>query len=337
MGGNALAKPSVRLNPDTYFKVWKVMQLSLGEIFPNVELVKSYFDKPSFGDMDILVTLPECDSWEQFPMENFSFFQNREVVHTKNSKTLSFGYDLLVGRFQVDLIAVRPEHLEVSHLFYDYNDLGGMIGVMAKALGFKFSPEGLRYTLHHGQSEVDDINVSNDVVKILEFLGYDPDKYVSFNKLDGIFKFVTSNIFFDKSLYLLENRDGDSRRRDSKRASYQALLEYLEATKAKEDILFNKEKLAALGMIRANTFFPDLDDKIKLSTLRYMKQRIFKSRVNGPIVTELTGLEGSELGKFLKLLKTKVTMDVFERVLKSKEFGAEFILTTFSEWNNIDI
>ncbi|KAJ1562551.1 hypothetical protein HK405_010747 [Cladochytrium tenue] len=129
--------------------------------------------------------------------------------------------------FQVDLIAVRPAAFDFTLAYYAFNDLGAIIGAVARRLGFKLSSDGLHFVVgradHNTAADIkadrgtnsfddglgdipdghalsdlpglqqEDVLVSRDWDACLDFLGYDPTVF------RRAFTAATANDFHDSS------------------------------------------------------------------------------------------------------------------------------------------
>jgi len=56
-------------------------------------------------------------------------------------KTVSFNYD----DFQINFMRVKPEDFNSSFHYYNYNDLGNLIGQLARFKFLKYGDYGLKY------------------------------------------------------------------------------------------------------------------------------------------------------------------------------------------------
>jgi hypothetical protein len=201
--------------------------------------------------------------------------------------------------------------------YFAWNDLGNLMGRVAHKLGFKYGHEGLSMTFRDGDYQYAEVNLSKDPRAIVEFLGYDYDRFAEgFDTVEEIFNFTASTEFFNKDIYLLENRNHTSRTRDRKRKTYSEFLTWIETA----ELLYSYPwaELKEQGgrtykqqfMDRAFTFFPAFKaehDKIQAS---FELWKSAKANFNGDLVREWTGLTDKKLGEFMKFLR-ETQIEVF--------------------------
>lgn len=308
MGGNALHNCKTRrFQRDEYFRLEDEVIQKLNERFPQNKClrIKTYQSKESFGDMDLIFESNQSVDWNTTLTD---LFNSKEIV--RNGHVWSFEYK----EIQVDLILTTTSKLETSQFYFQYSDMNNLVGRIAHKLGFKFGHMGLNCIIKDGDYQFAELEVSKDLRKIYEFLGYDYDRYLKgFNELEDIFEFVASSKYFHKEIYLLHNRNHKSRIRDRKRKTYAAFLDWCEA---KTDFInaYQWDSFEELGgrvcnegyMNIAFEAFPDFKEKYEVTMIAFEKARAFKELYNGTIVMKITGLEGKELGAFMKSFKETI-------------------------------
>lgn len=315
MGGNALKNIETRrYQKYEYFELFKEIHLLynnslIHNAFAFV-LLPSYENKETFGDMDILINTEYIKKDLKRIKE---IFKPNEVYN--NGNVISFDYKQL----QIDFIFMRDEYFNSSLNYYSYNDLGNLMGRVANNLGTKYGHAGLIKKLYSEDRTkiLDEVHISNDTEKIFDFLGFDYSKYKEgFIELEDIFNYVISSQFFSKELFAYENLDHQNRTRNRKRKTYQSFLDYIENNEIKNNFSYEGNRSFALS--RIDFYFPEvmIYKRIELAKEREKIKERIKEKFNGSIVSNLTKLEGSELGKFIQLFKA------------SKESFDEYILNT---------
>ncbi len=311
MGGNALKQVETRrYQRDEYLALEAEVLGILRADFPGrrVAAIQAYREKESFGDMDVLL---ESDNLHADLMKYaHERFNTKQVV--RNSHVVSFEYK----DFQIDLICTTAKNFETSASYFAWNDLGNLMGRVAHKLGFKYGHEGLSMTFRDGDYMYAEVEVSRDVPRIVEFLGYDPDRFAEgFDTVEEIFNFTASSPFFNKEIYSLENRNHTSRVRDRKRKTYNQFLTWIEsaqlpysypwATMREQGGREYKKQFVK----RAFEFFPEFKDKYEKTQADFETWKQVKQNFNGDLVREWTGLQDRELGDFMKHLRE--VKDVF--------------------------
>ena len=305
MGGNALKQVETRrLTKDEYFVMEVKVVGRLRHDFPNhrVEAVRAYRQKESFGDMDVIFESTGLTT----NMSDYvkRVFNSKQVV--KNGDVTSFECD----GFQVDLIFTPTEEFETSVNYFAWNDLGNLMGRVAHKMGFKYGHDGLKMVFRDGDYQFAEVVVTRDVKQMAKFLGYDYDRLCDgFDTLQEMFEFAASTPFFNKDIYALENRNHTSRTRDRKRKSYREFLEWIEAApnlpaypwadmKEKGGPKYKEEFVK-----RAREFFVEFGPVYDKTMADFETWKQVKATFNGDLVREWTGLDGKELGNFMKHLR----------------------------------
>lgn len=295
MGGNIFTAthPTVRLDREDMEGV----SARLHKIFDLVKLydIPSFSEKDSFGDLDMVAITNEFQLYNNLKADDYIVSKNGNVV----SMLMPVGHRTTPEFFQCDIICFpTEEEAKTAVNYFAYNDLGNLIGRLYHSIGFKYGHDGLSYVRRDGNYQVYTMPVSTNIYKILSFIGLCPEKFQSgFKTLEEIFEFVASSPYYHPSIYLLENRNHTSRVRDRKRKTYMEFLKWSETHPKmlsvyhkpnKEDYLFD-----CLQYFRAT-------DQYGIEEKKYEEKKICKALLNGDIVREITGLEGVELGKFMK-------------------------------------
>ena len=118
MGGSALSQPAPRLSREEYDRVVAELKPKLAPAFYLlVEEPRSFASKTSFGDVDLLATLcqKDCDA--------VKVFGSSESKRSGNIKHFDYqGY-------QVDIIEIDQDHMDLARFFYGYGDTGMITGM----------------------------------------------------------------------------------------------------------------------------------------------------------------------------------------------------------------
>lgn len=308
MGGNALSYNSVRLTKKNYERVAAQVVARLKSAYPDnrVYAIESYRSKADFGDLDVLVESTGYD-----PLVAAQAIGGVEVV--RNGPVTSVGLavrpeiaELNGNVFQVDLIKMEPEAFDFASRYFRFSDMGNLVGRIAHAMFTSFRHDGLMFYFRDGDYKFREIVLTRDYSRALAFLGYDPSRYEQgFDDLEEIFQYVASTPLFNRDIYLLENRNAQSRVRDRKRPTYNAFLSWCEARPDLTGYCYPADKLAWLP--RITEFFPQFQAQYSQAVSDLARQRELKARFNGDYVTKLTGLQGKELGGLMKRFKESFT------------------------------
>lgn len=303
MGGNALSQPGIRLDAEEYYILADTVMTTLENEGYKPYIIRAYVGKDTFGDMDII-----------FDSNGFDPFAVAEVLGAteivRNGDVTSIGYpmknkesDLL---FQIDLI--KSDDVNSAAIYFDYNDLGNLMGKIAHKMGFKYGHGGLKYVIRDNENSnhvIDEIIVSKEHEVIFSFLGFSFDEYShGFDSLEDIFKFISNSMMFNPDIYLLANLNNTSRVHDRKRKTYNSFLKWCEVNKEtlKHYVFCPKHDY----LIESFDFFPDFRKRYETSMAKYERSLEVKKFWNGKNVSEWTGLQGKPLGEFMGNFKNSL-------------------------------
>ncbi|MGG4645931.1 nucleotidyltransferase family protein [Pseudomonas aeruginosa] len=324
MGGNALASVGaarcskvVAEQMLSEFRSQFAVTIARFDVGARIAPIMAYRQKEDFGDLDVLV---DSTLFKQVPPVEFvnelSNNYGQPLHWVKNGPVLSIGLPLMEpGRcLQLDLISTPTEEFDFSLQYFSWNDAGNLIGRVAHKMGLKFGHDGLWLPMRDGTNLFDEILVTRDFSVALRFLGFNAERWKSgFDTLEDIYRFVAAGERFDPSLYPLEHRNHTARVRDKKRPVYMGFLRWLEAQPSLPVQEWHADKTRYLPEILEA--FPELAEAHQASLQRLSRSKALRARFNGELVSEWTGLQGKELGKFIAHFKRE--HDDFEGWLHS--------------------
>lgn len=277
-----------------------------------------YKNKPSFGDMDVIIAETGLKG-KEWDINSLPEMFEAEVFHTDSSQGTC---SILYKGLQVDFIIKPVSEFFTSIDYYSYNDLGNLLSKIFRKLGLKYGHRGLIYQMMYGTHMFDEIMVSTNTKLIHQFLGLDHSKFLArFNDLEDIFEYVISSPKFNPEIYRFEELNSANRIRDRKRATYNAFLTYIgvyegappEAVKwnfgDREFPTYERGEDKAKYLPEIFSHFPTFQEKYEASLSKLRKEQEWKAKYNGENVAkwvkEVSGdeLSGPGLGKFMKYLK----------------------------------
>jgi hypothetical protein len=309
MGGNALKNCETRrVSAVDYEKiVFDVVPILRGLNFRNARInpIRSYSSKPDFGDLDVLFEIIEHVNYTDLKEEIRKAFNSKEVV--SNGNCISAEYQ----GFQVDVIKVPSVEYFSTYIYFAFNDLGNFIGRIAHKMGFKYGHQGLVYQFRAMDDHVvEEIIISRDMPVVLRFLGYDFGMLSrGFQELEDVFIYAATSRFFNKEIFLLENRSHISRTRDKKRKNYRLFLEWMKDKSGLPEYKWPSmeecggRKTSVEFLQEAFIQFPGFQERYEEVRLRVNKYEQYRTLFNGERIRIITGLENLELGNFIKTLK----------------------------------
>jgi hypothetical protein len=268
-------------------EVYLELNRKIGGHFCAFELALTLEEKQDHGDIDILVLLHP----DQNPKP---IIQSINPLKTsKNGHCHSVLYQNDLGKkVHVDLLVSSDPNLhQVKKQYYAFNDLSATIGVMAKALNFKYSCEGFFKRYHDKRNNWHDILISINLNPGLQCLGLEP-KPLWIKTYNDIANYVSSSLLFDSSMYafVLEEKDEEYKR--SKQHEIWTTLAKLDkkAVLLDEDYFFKRQFQAQYSEVENKK--KDIEQKAYI-----------QSKYNGTWLIEKFGLKpGPQIGKMLKLI-----------------------------------
>lgn len=301
MGGNALQQKGIKTRradaaeyhgtivPDVLARVQSAL--------PGIPArpVPAYRNKLDFGDLDIVI---ESDALPPHWQTRLCTALDAGV-RVANGPVVSIPY----GNFQVDFLTQSAADFDFALAYFAWNDLGNLIGRIARRMGFKFAHDGLWYINRRGAGDsrvVGELPVTKDFSTALEFLGYDAQRHDDgFDDLESVYRYAASSRYFDPDAFPLEHRNHRARVRDRKRSSYTGFLKWLKAKKPPVGEQCQRSK----HLERAMNAFPDFAQALHDNNRAADRSEQVKAIYNGHRVAELTGRRGKELGVYMACLQ----------------------------------
>jgi hypothetical protein len=266
----------------------------------------SLHDKEDYGDMDILFN--HIEGWGKARNVLKKYFEDYQ--YKLSNGMMSFIYD----DFSVDFIQTKLVNLDIATKFMQFNCLGNMIGRLCKRLDLKFGDTGLYfvYRRENDNHYKKDLFLTNDYDTILRFFGLNGDMLHSKLTSIELYEFITSSPYFSAYPYL--NLNGNLQRRVNKERK--PIIDFIEWLKIKGENIERKKIHPSKqeNIDRVETFFPKigLSNWIAIEDNLHREDLLVKEKFNGRIVSEITGLKGKELGKFIgELRKNRQSFNEF--------------------------
>lgn len=296
MGGRVFLSECRRISKDEYEELTEGVIQDLLAGGWEARLIPSYRNKQDFGDIDLLVS-GEGDIIEEVrKMRGYR-------AHRQNGDCLSF----LKKDVQVDIITVPRDEMKMTLSYFSWNDLGNLMGRIARRMGFRYGHRGLFSEVKDRFGNVaEKVRLSRDPESIFSFLGCDFQRWTrGFDEIHDVFGFVSSSDFFAKDCFRLCNLNHGTRMRNKKRAGYATFLIWLEGETLKE---FDFNSVAdGEWRRRARDFFGNDWLKTEGAILRRLEEEaIRREKFNGKVVGEITGLSGVELGIAIRTFRVKL-------------------------------
>ena len=308
MGGRACKHvKTIRLTAEDYHPFAKVTVNALSTHFVNPFIaIPAFHEKSDFGDLDIMFT-----GGTLCPNQVADCLQSPCIE--RNGPVTSYAVPVQTGFFQVDLIRVPEDCYDFAYGYFAYNDLGNLLGRIYHRMGFKFGHLGLRYIIRDESNSshvLEEITITNNFQAALQFVGYDYKRWLDgFATLEDVFRYAVSIPWANRVIFRLDETNHAARVRDRKRKTYNQFLAWVNdpANMVPEHELVEKSQLRAYFLQKAFYLFPGLKAHVEAAKELCRKKHIAHERFNGTLVTNITGLQGKELGRFMHEFINHVT------------------------------
>jgi len=330
MGGTLFNQNKDRMSKKEYILLTKEVLNLLGENIKRIKPLKQIGEKKTFGDIDFLISKQYFSNG--LNVVNFI----KETYNTEDVKTTANGVSFLYKGRQIDFILIDWRLVDCISVFYDWNDLGNLIGRLSKFYHCKFKPTGLYFDLFTSKKDkkLVEIFISNDVEKIFKFLNLDYNVYNSgFETYTDAFDFILKSNNFNYKFYIdREFVNGEAYRRDRIRVTYLNFLEYINRLDLTDKVVERGKVEDSLDYI--DSMFPEIKIKevIETEKIKYDESEKAKLVYNGRLIMDYTGLMGEELGLFKQYLYVNWINKLDKKIY---EYSSDEIKNKIIEYFNI--
>jgi len=302
-GGKLFGAEAARVSTQEMNDVFKEVSPKLTKYFKKMELSRALPSKENHGDIDIVFISQPIRQTTEMSLKG-AFGQNL-LKFSKNGNIHSVLYhsDSINKNVHIDFIQSTDEE-DFSSIFeyLSYNDFSGIIGVLARQLGFSYSSEGFFKVFVDKKGRHHKILLTKNLRNGLKVLGYE-SVLPSFDEIktnDDIISFITSSPLFDSDDYVGQTMNHSDRKR-------------VRAGRPSADYIRNK--LIESDKHRTITdpdfflkkLFPDMYDKLREEMIRIDSIVIPKSKYNGEwLMKTFPQIKpGPVIGKVLKFWHEK--------------------------------
>lgn len=205
MGGSALGRQAPRLPKEVYKQVVAELKTKLvPNFYMTVEAPRSFASKISFGDVDLLASVPQKAFDPITDLDSSESKQNGNILH--------FNYQ----GYQVDVIEIDESMLQLARFCYYYGDTDMIVGFWLRNLGLHFGLGGLTCCVLGTYK----VNLSQDLRAIVQFLDLDYESWEQgFETQEEMFRYLASSKYFRPYLFSRNNAEelelhGQQRQKD---------------------------------------------------------------------------------------------------------------------------
>lgn len=340
MGGKAFSELNiVRLNKDENeeisSKLVRFLRQSLGT--SDVSVLPYYKDKPSFGDIDIILTHEDISNFENKIKSDFYEYFQKETCSPRianNGGVISFAYQKNNQDYvQVDLMPHPKEQFNKIIQYFAYNDLCILISrfISIPVFNARYTPDGCEINVYRDDDSYECLlgiaKTENKLVNYLHFLDLDVERFkCGFNSKNELYQFVTDSRFFDFDNFKQAiGVDNISEKERQNRDVYRGFIDY---------VIDNKQHKKMNKMDDPQNYlfshFPELKMQYDYFKNEYKKYIFFKSKFNGENIGKILNIDCQDrvLGKVMKsFLKNRVLSENKELIdtvnnMSDNEFNA---------------
>jgi len=277
----------------------------LDELLPDRYRIPRYYgSKPDFGDLDVVVDRDAIDALGGLDVFYEIIGQGLGVTQTKFTGHV---YATVYRNFQVDYFMRRSELFEAAYHYLSFNDLGNILGRMCKRLGLKYGEDGLSYVFRRTEQPSYKVAllVSRDWPRILRFLGLDVAAWeAGFHTLPDMFAWAVQSPWFSVTPYLDRDRDKSTERRARRRRTMAAFVDWLRSEAVETRAEFRAERDAYVPEIAAAFPEAELEQALVRERAAEAESTALREKVNGNLIRDWTGLDGKELGMFIRRFRS---------------------------------
>lgn len=261
--------------------------------------------KESFGDIDVLLNSNE--NVEEFIQSVVEAFSKKGIEYqgkTVNGKV----HSLSIGNKQIDIVITSKDDMLISFYYYSNNDLGNLLGRIARSLGFKFGHDGLHAIVRSESDHIlGEFLITKDFSKILHILGFSQEDIDSpyldcgFPDFVTMYEWVTRSLHFNGTKYDLSELNQINRIRNKKRKTYMDFVEWLQTSNMREkkpDFPMNQKIYLYYAIQHCNRFVEYICFLQDIELKKYANELF-----NGNLIMEWFGLTGKKLGEFIAEFK----------------------------------
>lgn len=222
--GKLFGSEAQRVSSSEFGIVFEELKDVFSDVFLDMKPSRFLPSKKDHGDIDILVLAEPNINLKSLLPEKLG---ERLKRVSKNGNIYSFLYisPSLGKTVHVDFIlSTKKEDHSNRVQFYSYNDFSAVIGIIARKLNFKYGTEGFFKRFQDKKGIWHDILITQDLMKGLRILGYDPSGFSKIQNPEDIVKFAISSPLFNTSMLAPEGFACDDRQSEKRRPGFTDIL-----------------------------------------------------------------------------------------------------------------
>lgn len=315
MGGNVFENSQRIESKEKFHELCLTQKELLKGITKEIYIPRQIDSKETFGDIDLILSEKYKETIAEL-IESLNLTNNiQRDIHSGNITNPVISY-LYEDKYQIDLIFLT-DNIEYAYNFFSYGDHGSLLSTILFKDNLKNSFKGLIENIYKNNGNYKrTLQVSNDYFQMLEFLELDVNKFIKgFSTEEDLFNWISSSPYFEKDIFNPANKNHKHRSRNKKRPFYIHFLAYLDS-----NIFTN----LSIPLPSKEDYFESYTPNLKILEDEYTLIENYKTKVNGDVVSKVTGAKGHEIRYILQDLNIlyskscviKMSDEELERALK---------------------
>lgn len=221
---------------------------------------------------------------------------------------VSFNIPQCQTHLKLNLIQVKSECFDFACNFYSHNEIGALINLVARKVGFCITHHGLMYPVRDVVSTnrvYDTITITRTWNDAIQLLGFNVEAYEQgvISSPDDIFEFIATSKYFNREQFMLDVKNAKSRAHGAKRIMYANFLSWLEM--AGREGLSNFDWSQSAGVrtqLLKNTLrlFPEFAANFGVTMKSLNTLLMLRQKINLELVSSVTGRTDGDLDLLLR-------------------------------------
>jgi len=184
--------------------------------FTKMQLSKALPSKQDHGDIDIVVEPAPIRQGVDISLKN-GLGRDNVKDYSKNGNIHSALYhsDSINKDVHIDFLVASGEDYDAQYEYLSFGDFSGILGVLARRLGYSYSTEGFFRVYVDKKGRHHKLLISKNLKDGLKIMGYESvlSTYDDIKSADDIVKFISSSPFFDSEDYVGQGFNHSDRKR----------------------------------------------------------------------------------------------------------------------------
>ena len=213
-GGKLFGSRAVRVSTSEMNAVFNELRNKLGQFFSKMQLSKSLKSKEDHGDIDIVVE-PNTKTPIESGIKGILGSSIKDYSRNGNIYSILYHSYAIDKDVHVDFLAASGEDYDAQFEYLSHGDFSGLLGVLARRLGYSYSTEGFFKVYIDKSGRHHKILITKNLMDGLKIMGYG-DVLSTYNDIanpDDIVKFLISSPFFDSDDYKGQTMNHSDRKR----------------------------------------------------------------------------------------------------------------------------